>query len=38
MKHRRVGHTQLELSELGFGGSSIGNLYSRSTTRWPPRR
>jgi D-threo-aldose 1-dehydrogenase len=27
VNHRRVGHTQLELSELGFGGSSIGNLY-----------
>jgi D-threo-aldose 1-dehydrogenase len=27
VKHRRVGHTQLELSALGFGGSSIGNLY-----------
>jgi D-threo-aldose 1-dehydrogenase len=27
VKQRRVGHTQVELSELGFGGSSIGNLY-----------
>ncbi len=27
MKHRRVGHTQLELSELGYGGASVGNLY-----------
>jgi D-threo-aldose 1-dehydrogenase len=27
MKRRRVGRTQLELSELGFGAASIGNLY-----------
>ncbi len=27
MKRRRVGRTRLELSEMGFGGSSIGNLY-----------
>jgi len=27
VKRRRVGSTQLELSELGFGGSAIGNLY-----------
>ena len=27
MKRRTVGHTQLELSEIGFGAASIGNLY-----------
>jgi D-threo-aldose 1-dehydrogenase len=27
VEHRRVGDTDLELSALGFGGSSIGNLY-----------
>ena len=26
MKRRTVGHTQLELSELGYGGASVGNL------------
>jgi D-threo-aldose 1-dehydrogenase len=27
VKKRQVGNTQLEVSEMGFGGSSIGNLY-----------
>lgn len=28
MKRRRLGHTDLEVTELGFGGAPIGNLYS----------
>lgn len=28
MKRRRLGRTQVEVTELGFGGAPIGNLYS----------
>jgi D-threo-aldose 1-dehydrogenase len=28
MRRRRVGHTMVEVSELGFGGAQIGNLYT----------
>jgi D-threo-aldose 1-dehydrogenase len=28
MKRRKVGHTMVEVSELGFGGATIGNLFT----------
>lgn len=31
MKKRRLGNTNLYITEMGFGGASIGNLYSATT-------
>lgn len=33
MKHRQLGNTSLTVSEIGFGGASIGNLYQPCSTQ-----